>query len=284
MKIKTCLGMSLAWLLSMGSALAEPVAMVTDVGGGVFLSEGASQKKVALLDYLEPKTMLRLDANAMLSVTFFSKPVEYRFTGPARLVVEQDRVTVSEGAAETRAVSLTKTTSAKKYTAAQREHVAHAAYEMRAGRPGLRLNDPVDTRVIAGDVGFSWDGPQPAEGCRLTLYDHRKKRIHQVSLTGNDWTPAAGLLKPGRVYEWEVSAALKSGEELIARGSFSVADAAAAKNIRAQSPQADASFSDRLLYAVFLEEQGFRYDARRVWQELSKERPDDPVVLERSQR
>lgn len=284
MKIKTCLGMSLAWLLSMGSALAEPVAMVTDVGGGVFLSEGASQKNVALLDYLEPKTMLRLDANAMLSVTFFSKPVEYRFTGPARLVVEQDRVTVSEGAAETRAVSLTKTTSAKKYTAAQREHVAHAAYEMRAGRPGLRLNDPVDTRVIAGDVGFSWDGPQPADGYRLTLYDHRKKRIHQVSLAGNDWMPAAGLLKPGRTYEWEVSAALKTGEELIARGSFSMADAAAAKKVRAQSPQAGASFSDRLLYAVFLEEQGFRYDARRVWQELSKERPDDPVVLERSQR
>lgn len=284
MKIKTCLGMSLVWLLSMGSALAEPVAMVTDVGGGVFLSAGESQKKVALLDYLEPKTMLRLDANALLSVTFFSKPVEYRFTGPARLVVEQDRVTVSEGAAETRAVSLTKTTSAKKYTAAQREHVAHAAYEMRAGRPGLRLNDPVDTRVIGGDIGFSWDGPQPADGYRLTLYDHRKKRIHQVSLTGNDWMPSTGLLKPGRTYEWEVSAVLKSGEELIARGGFSMADATVAKTIRAQSPQAGASFSDRLLYAVFLEEQGFGYDARRVWQELSRERPDDPVVLERSQR
>lgn len=284
MKTRMGFWMLLGWLLPMGAALAEPVAMVTDVGGGVFLSAGDSQKKVALLDYLEPKTMLRLEANALLSVTFFAKPVEYRFTGPARLVVEQDRVTVSEGAAETRTVSLTKTTSAKKYTAAQREHVAHAAYEMRAGRPGLRLNDPVDTRVMPGEVGFSWDGPQPADGYRLTLYDHRKKRIHQVSLTGNDWTPAASLLKPGRTYEWEVSAVLKTGEELIARGSFSVADAAAARNIRAQGPQTGASFSDRLLYAVFLEEQGFRYDARRVWQELSKERPDDPVVLERSQR
>lgn len=281
--VRIIAGILLGWMAA-GLVLAEPVAMVTDTGGGVSISMDGQQRKAVLLDYLEPKTVLVLEPKAFLSVTFFAKAVEYRFTGPARLSVEQDRVAVLDGAGESKAVSLAKTSAAKKYTAAQREHVAHAAYEMRAVRPGLRLNDPVDTRVIGGDVGFSWDGPQPADGYRLSLYDHRRKRIHQVSLTGNDWTPSAGLLKPGRSYEWEVSTVLKSGEELIARGSFSVADAAAARNIRAQSPQADASFSDRLLYAVFLEEQGFKYDARRVWQELSKERPDDPVVLERSQR
>lgn len=277
-----------AWLLVCamfaGGALADPVAMVTDVGGEVSISAGRQQRKVALLDYLEPKSVLVLEPQAFLSVTFFAKPVEYRFTGPARLSVEQERIAVLEGAGESKTVSLTKTSAAKKYTAAQREHVAHAAYEMRAARPGLRLGDPVDTQVLGPEVGFSWDGPQPAHGYRLSLYDQRKQLLHQVTLTDNRWLPAAGLLKPGRRYEWQVSAVLDSGEELTARGGFSMAGTDAVRGILAQAPQDGASFSERVLYAVFLEERGYGYDARRVWQALSRERPDDPVALVRSQR
>jgi hypothetical protein len=63
-----------------------------------------------------------------------------------------------------------------------------------------------------------------------------------------------------------------------------VAGSAAAKAIRAQRPQAGASFSDRVLYAVFLEGNGYKYDARRIWKELAKERPDDAVAKEHSTR
>lgn len=277
-----------AWMLACavfaGSAFADPVAMVTDVGGAVSISTAGQQRKTALLDYLEPKAILVLESHAFLSVTFFAKPVEYRFTGPARLSVEQDRIAVLEGAVEFRTVSLAKTSAAKKYTAAQREHVAHAAYEMRAVRPGLRLGDPVDTQVLSPEISFSWDGPQSAKGHLLSLYDDRKRLLHQVSLTDNRWQPAAGLLKPGQRYEWQVSAVLDSGEELTARGGFSMAETDVAHHILAQAPQDDATFSERVLYAVFLEEHGYGYDARRVWQALSRERPDDPVALERSQR
>lgn len=65
---------------------------------------------------------------------------------------------------------------------------------------------------------------------------------------------------------------------------FSVADNATAKTIQAQSPQAGSSFSERVLYAVFLEGNGFKYDARRLWKELAKERPDDLVAREHSTR
>ena len=79
-------------------------------------------------------------------------------------------------------------------------------------------------------------------------------------------------------------AALESGEVLTARGNFSVADNTTAKSILAQSPQAGSSFSDRVLFAVFLEEKGFKYDARRLWKELAKERPDDLVARDHSTR
>lgn len=284
MKLKMISGALLAGLLSAGVVLAEPVAMVTDTSGGVFAVMEGKNKKIPLLAYLEPGTVIQLDDHARLSITLFAKPVEYRFTGPAKLTVEAGRILALEGKSEAQPVSLEKTSAARRFTVAQRESVAQAAYEMRAVRPGLRLDDPVDTRLIGDDLAFSWDGPRPPEGYRLSLYDGRKRLLHQESLAANSWTPSAGLLKAGGNYEWEIRATLENGEVLTARGSFSVAGSNAAKAIRAQRPRAGASFSDRVLYAVFLQENGYRYDARRTWKELAKERPDDAVAKEHSTR
>lgn len=277
-------GALLAGLWSAGMAWAEPVAMVTDAGGGVYSVSDGKNKKVPLLAYLEPGTVIRLDERAHVSITLFARPLEYRFTGPAKLTVEEGRILAHEGSAEAHPVSLEKTSAARKFTAAQRESVTQAAYEMRAGRPGLRLDDPVDTRLLGEGSVFGWDGPRPAEGYRLSVYDGRKQLLHQENLAANSWMPPAGLLQAGGAYEWEVRATLENGEVLTARGSFSVADSAEAAAVRAQRPQAGASFSDRVLYAVLLEEKGFRYDARRIWGELARERPDDAVAKERSTR
>jgi hypothetical protein len=275
----------LTGLLAAGAVMAEPVAMVTDVGGVISALENGKARKIVLLSYLEPGTTLQLDSNAQLTATFFSKPVEYRFVGPAKLTVEQNRIVAGDGKTETHAVSLQKTSAAKKFTVAQRESVTQAVFEMRGGRPGVLLNDPVDTNLIDGDApGFSWDGPRPVGGYRLSLYGSQNQLLHQVSLTSKSWTPAAGLLKAGNAYAWEIKAVLANGEVLTAKGNFSVTDSTTAKSIQAQTPQADSSFSERVLYAVFLEENGFKYDARRLWKELAKERPDDLVVSDHSTR
>lgn len=286
MKLRAILVLWLAGLLAGGAVLAEPVAMVTDVSGGVSAMEKGKTRKILLLSYLEPDMTLQLDSNAHLTVTFFSKPVEYRFTGPAKLTVEHDRILSGDGKAETHAVSLQKTSAAQKFTVAQRESVAQAAFEMRAGRPGLRLDDPVDTSLIGADaLIFSWDGPRPMGGYQLSLYDNHNQLLHQqASLTSNSWAPSAGLLKADNTYEWEIKAALENGEVLTARGKFGVADSATAQSIQAQSPPAGSAFSDRVLHAVFLEEKGFKYDARRLWKELAKERPDNLVAREHSTR
>lgn len=284
MKLKTIFGAWLAGLLSAGVALAEPVAMVTDAGGGVFVVADGKKQKIPLLAYLEPGAVIHLDEHAHVSITLFAKPVEYRFTGAAKLTVEEGRVVAHEGRAEAHPVSLEKTSAVRRFTVAQRESVAQAAYEMRAVRPGLRLGDPVDTRLLGDDTVFSWDGPHPLDGYRLNLYGNGGKLLHQASVTDNSWAPPAGLLKAGDTYTWEVGASLESGEVLTARGSFSVARSAEAGAVRAQEPQAGASFSERVLYAVLLESKGFRYDARRIWKALADERPDDAVAKERSIR
>ncbi|OGS91947.1 MAG: hypothetical protein A2Z95_03475 [Gallionellales bacterium GWA2_60_18] len=256
--------------------------MVTDIAGGVSIA--GTQKKIELLAYLEPDMTLQIEAGAHLSVTFFASSVEYRFTGPVKIKIQQDRIGSGPGKSEMRVIPLTQASTAKKFTAAQRESVAQAAYEMRAARPGLRLNDPVDSRLTGDDVSFSWEGPRTDKGYDLTLFDSRNNVLYRTSLMGNIWRPAEGLLEAGKLYAWEIRAEIGNGEMLTARAGFSVSDSAAAKAIRSQRPQAGASFSERVLYAIFLEENGFKYDARRIWQELARERPDDAVVKERSIR
>jgi hypothetical protein len=277
------------WLVSFflaGATLAEPVAMVTDVGGSVSTLEKGKTHKVDLLSYLEPGMTLQLDANAHLTVTYFSKPVEYHFTGPAKLTVEAERILSGNGKTEPHTISLQKSSTAKKFTTAQRESVTQAAFEMRAGgRPGLRLEDPVDTSLLGGEaINFSWEGPRPAGGYQLSLYDSHDKLLHQTSVKSNSWPPLTGLLKAGNTYEWEIRAVLENGEILTSRGNFNVTDSATAKSIQAQMPQASASFSERVLYAILLEEKGFKYDARVIWKELAKERPDNLVAREHSTR
>lgn len=283
-KLAICGALLAGWLWA-GAAVAEPVAMVTDVQGAASAMVSGKPVKLELLSYLEPGATLQLEPRAHLTITFFSRPVEYRFAGPARLKVETERVVSQDGKAEAHAVSLQKSSAAKKFTVAQRESVTQAAFEMRGLRAGLRLEDPVDTSLLDGDgLVFAWEGPRPREGYQLSVYGARDRLLQQVSLAGNTWTPPAGLLKAGESYAWEVRAALDSGEVLTARGSFSVAGADAAKAVREQAPRTGAAFSGRVLYAVFLEQQGFRYDARKLWRELSRERPDDVVAKEHSSR
>jgi len=275
----------LAGLLLSGMVLAEPVAMVTDISDGVYTVAKDKSDKVLLLSYFEPGTILRLDKNAHLTVTFLTKSVEYRFAGPARLTVEKDRIVANEGKVDTKPVSLSKTAAVNKFTVAQRESVTQAAFEMRAaGRPGLRLEDPVDSRVIGNSLVFNWDGPHSIEGYHLNLFDDQRKLVYKVSVDTNSWTPPVGLLKAGNTYEWEIEAVPNKGELLTARAQFSLADSNLVQDVQAQSPSADASFSERVLYAVYLEGNGFKYDARRLWKQLISERPDDMVVREHAMR
>ncbi len=275
----------LAGFLVSAMTWAEPVVMVTDISDGVYTVVNNKQEKVLLLSRMEPGTLIRLEANAHLTVTSLTKMVEYRFVGPARLTVENDRVVTHEGKGDVKSVSLQKISAARKFSVSQRESVTQAAFEMRGSlRPGLRLDDPVDTLVVGDGLVFSWDGPRSIKGYRLQIFGSHGKPIYQTAVNTNSWVPPVDLLKEGETYEWEIEAELGKGERLTARARFNLASSELAKAVKELSPSASASFSDRVLYAIYLENNEFGYDARTIWKSLVKEHPDDMVVREHSIR
>ena len=259
---------------------AESVAMITDVKGGVHLP-GKTQN-LAILSYLSPGDEIILDAGAQLVVTYFSQSTEFGFKGPAQVVIQAQGAKALKGSAETRRLDSEKSGAGAKFV--QSGKLTFATVEMRA-LPLVKptLQSPVNTRISTLTPVFRWKELEDVEKYSMTLMEESGKTIQQVNLATSSWPMQANTaLQYGASYRWKVEAVLKSGDMLNSQGGFSVADQATISRIAAQQPPANASFSDQVAYALFLEAEDFRDDARRIWQELAKQRPEDPNLKRRA--
>jgi hypothetical protein len=265
----------------------EPVAMVTDVAGGASILTDKTANPLQLLTYLSEGNEIRLEAGARLVITLFDSPVEHAFSGPARLVVGPGGVKAVEGSdAKTRRLDTDRAAAVRGSAPTRPDRLAVAMAQMRGlARPKVKLLGPVNTQVLTVAPEFSWTPLPGVEKYRLVVADGRGDLVYDVSVEGTSWLPSSrSALRYGATYDWRVEAELPSGGVSVAEGAFSLVDGKRAKRILAARPAADAAFSDRLLYAVLLENEGLGFDAGSVWLELARERPDDPVLKERTRR
>ena len=264
----------------------EAVAMVTDIRGAATITEKGSLEKLALLAYLMPSSEIQIEGGARVVITYFSKPQEFVFTGPAKVQINADGPKVlTGGAAETRKLGQEKVSAAKKFSAMQREKLSQATFEMRGSKEGVRLLGPVDTALISTAPEFTWFGPRSAGEYRLALTGADGKVIQDVKTGQSSWQlPREASLKRGDSYQWKVETTLPSGETLSAGGKFTVVDEKKARKIIEAHPRPGAEFSERVLYAARLETEGLKYEAMKEWQALSQERPDDLILQERASR
>jgi len=261
---------------------AEPVAMITDLKGSVYLASKTKAAPLAVLSYLPPGEEIILDAGAHLVVTYFAQSTEFSFKGPGRVVIQDQEAKAIKGSAVTRRLDTEKSGTAMKY--AQSGKLTFATVEMRAltfVKPTLL--SPVNSKISSLTPVFKWKGLEDTEKYLLTLTDERGQIVQQAEVATNTWTmPSDTILQHGASYRWKIEAFLKTGDRLNAQGGFSVADLATINRINAKQPPADALFSDKVTYAIFLEEEGFRDSAKTIWQELSAQRPDDPNLKRRA--
>ncbi len=279
-------GAALAFAMASPALAADAVAMVTDVKGNVAISGDSGAEKLRLLAYLLPGQEIALEKDAKLVITFFSKPQEYTFSGPAKLTITADAPHLVEGrAAQSRTVGSSGTDTARRFTRMQRERLAQATFEMRGAMPGVRLVGPVDTLLLSTTPEFAWFGPNEAKAYQFTLLGEQGEVLQSFATDKTYWrVPVASPLKRERSYRWKVEATLPSGETLSAGGSFNVLGEDRAKLLIAAQPDANAGFPERVLYAARLETEGLKYEAKTEWQLLSKERPDDLVLQEQAVR
>lgn len=279
---KFCKVVIFIYFLSIGIAqAAEPIAMVTDVIGNAWLQWQGKEQQLNVLSYLEQDGSVRLDSKATITITTFNPAAEYVASGPARLELTGGGVRfIGDGRFEKHTLDERKAKAASQFSTMQRERLIIAAFEMKGLTIGLKLLVPINTELLNVRPLFRWSAPQEAKSFILTLFDESNgSQVEEVSVGEPIWQLPDNLtLHRQHHYSWRVRSALISGDEIASVGKFSIVDEARSNRILQQKPSRDATFSERVLYAVLLETEGLRQDAAVEWKSLAAERQNEPLL------
>lgn len=263
---------------------AEPVAMVTDVKGVARLKQNTKSIPLAVLTYLAPGAEIELDAGSHVVLTYFAQSTEFTFKGPARISIQAEYAKATSGVGEQRKLDNEKSLPVKKFVHTGK--ITQAAFAMRS-LPTItpKLQSPLNGKTTSTIPTFRWKALDDTAQYQLVLTDEHGAVLYEKFVETNSWElPKTNALRHGSPYFWKVVALMKSGESYSSdKGSFTIADEDAIKSIEIRRPAVDASFSDKVLFAVYLETEGFREAAQSIWQELGKERPDDANLKRRGE-
>jgi hypothetical protein len=261
---------------------AAPFAMVTDLKGDAWRTEGGKQHKLALLGYIEAPVEVKVEPAAKISITYFASGVQYSFDGPARVALDAQAPRVIEGKeAQPNKVGPDKTIAGG-MSNDQWRRLQQATVVMRTVKSSFTVVGPDKTTVLAREPEFEWTPAADAKRYRLVIYGPDNQVLHEATTEQTSFRPGAAVkLETGQKYRWKVDA-LGVAKPVSAAGSFAMADDAARDRINASRPAAGAPMAARIYFATTLESEGFMTDARAEWKALSHEFPDVPEIKQRS--
>ena len=258
----------LAWLPA--PALAQSIALVTDVSGRV-----SGPGTITILSEIAADARLQLDAGSRLVAIYLKSGDEYTFTGPSQVQFRAAEPQVIQGAKPQKKSSpLGKGGN----VTIKPVGVAQAAYVMRSGRTTARIKllTLSGTKSLESSPEFRWQELEAGVSYRFELTDDTGKSLYVTTAPGTSLRlPSSLLLREGVAYTWEVSARTPDNRRYVSAGDFSVAPADLTAQAEALRPPAGSPVSQRVAYAAWLDQMELKDEARKYWQALSAERPDD---------
>jgi hypothetical protein len=258
----------------------DPPGLAIDVQGAATV---AGRGRLAILTGLAPGAEVSLGPGARAVIVNSSTGRQYELTGPGAFrwsggaieIVRPGRLAVREP-----------TGAVFSGVRLRTSRLAQASIVMRgpAEASGVRLVSPVSTWLLERPAAFRWEPVAGASGYRFELTDSTGKALHEMRTGATAVDMAAGLaLEVGRTYGWQVRAELPGGKTVEGWTEFGLATPELRARVEAARPTSGTTFSDRVLYALLLEELGVHEEAARFWKQLAAERPDDPDLRARAQ-
>jgi hypothetical protein len=266
-----------AGLMPLCSARAAPaVAMVTDLQGQATVDGGGGQqKRLAILSELEPGGLVHVLKGALLVLVYLESGDEFTLRGATDAYIRQNGPMLLRGAPiERRRLSLGDGTEAARIKPVG---FVQAGLVMRGlNKPRVKLLVPVDTRVLEKSPLFAWE-PVSEARYRFTLRDNSGHVLVDTPVSGSSFKlPDSVSLQDGGGYLWTIEAIMPDGHKYSNEAKFQMATQTERERAQRMQPAPNAPFSERVVYATWLEQEGMRDEARGYWKELSAERPDDP--------
>jgi hypothetical protein len=253
-------------------ALAQSVAFVTNLKGEVAIDGNA---RPLILAELGKGQRITVGRDAQMNVMFTASGKEYVLKPGEYEVREAEIASASGSPPASRATEW----RASNKVLAQVAQTSSASVRMRSLAKPKADTSPKLLFPTEGSVGtlqpvFRWQAADAAPGGELTLLvAGQEKPVRKEKISGQSHRMTAKL-QPNTEYTWIVS---MNGAE-VGTAQFRTMPAAAIREIDKRRPADTAEFSDRVLFALYLQEVGASQEARDAWARLSQERRDLPEL------
>lgn len=275
--MKTILRTSVSLLLSamaLAAWAADGVAFITNMKGEIAVD---GSPRPLLMSELAKGQKIVVGRESQLSVMFIQSGKEYFLKGPGEYTVGEREVTAGHGMPPT-----TRETAwrASNQVLVKVSQTSSASIRMRSlgtkkAEEKPRLVYPTQGAISSLQPTFRWALADPKVATEITLVavgKEDKPICKGKSSAGSYKSPVK--LQPDTEYAWTIAAA---GAD-IGTGTFRTLPADAIEQVEKRKPSDRADFSDRLLYALLLQDLGAIQEAREAWGKLAEERTDLPEL------
>lgn len=254
-------------------AFAQSVAFITNIKGDIAVD---GNPRPLLLAELSKGQKLTVGRDAQLQVMYTASGKEYVLK-PGEYEVRDTEIASASGMPP---LSRSTEWRASNKVLTQVAQTSSASVRMRSlARPAAldaspKLLFPTEGNIATLQPQFRWTASDPkAAGNLVVMMAGQEKPVHQAKTAGLEHRIATKL-KPDTEYAWVVSV---NGSE-IGTGKFRTLPADAIHAIDKRRPGEKSDFTDRLLFALYLQEMGATQEAREAWTRLAQERADLPEL------
>jgi hypothetical protein len=262
-----------ALLLAAAPAFPQSIAFVTNLKGDVSVDGNG---RPALLGEIAKGQKISLAREATLSVMYAATGKEYVLKGPGVFLVKDTEISASSGMPPMVRTTEWRTSTKSLESVAQ---TSAASVRMRSIAPPSKapaavILFPSSGRIATLQPTLRWRPEATAGAVELALYvPGEEKPVHTaIGADGSYHLPIA--LKADTDYVWTIA----SGGQEIGSARFRTLPAEALQKIDTYRPAERSEFSDRVLFAVMLQDMGAQQEAHDTWTRLSQERADLPEL------
>lgn len=256
------------------------MAIVSDALGGAFLVANPAPIRLTLLRELQPGQILRLDAGSKVVVVFLPGGQVYELAGAGRFRLQAKSVEALEGRAPRKREL---PSPLQQHLAVKPNDLSQGAVITRGGTASERVVLVRPSNAIASQQGlvFEWR-PVATTVYRFLLVDEQGNKTIEADVGEPRFELPRGLmLAEGKPYVWVVSARNARGVTTESAAEFTILPSADRSALEAARPAASADFTERLVFALALEQRGLKEEAGRYWRELAGDRPELRPRVER---
>lgn len=253
-------------------AFCQTVAFVTNLKGEVAI-DGAARPP--LLAEIAKGQKIAVARESTLSVMYAASGKEYVLKGPGEFLVKDTEISAANGMPPLVRTTEWRTSAKALESVAQTSSASVRMRSLAIAKPEVAVMlFPASGRIATLQPTLRWRAEAAPGAVEVAVYvPGEEKAVHTaIAADGSYRLPVA--LKADTDYVWTVAA----GGREIGSARFRTLASDALHKVDAHRPPEKCEFSDRLLFAVMLQEMGAQQEARETWTRLAQERADLPEL------